>query len=217
MKYKLKIVILIMKLFCTGCSVKSNEDISILNSNQSIGTTEEATKPEVPEGAIVDESGDFVYTGKLQPIGNDEIGYMKIPLGYTKVESEDDVALSIFTGMVQYCDATGVNMITLGHYEGISYQVLAENRRYALEEQEEISGLSGSIVTVAGYNALQLYCYHTDGIFLTTWMIEDPKNSEDCYFMEFEFDFDHQNILACSSTFQSVEDYKKSQKALEES
>ena len=213
MKYKLKLAILMILLFCTGCSTENNNDISILNRNQSVDATEEATKPEVPEGAIVDESGDFVYAGKLQPIGNSETGYMQIPLGYTEVQSED--VLNTFSGMVQYCDATGVNMITLGHYEDISYQVLAENRRYALEEQEEIEGLSGSIVTVAGYHALQLYCHHTDGIFLTSWMIEDPKNSEDCYFMEFEFDSDHQNILACSSTFQTVQDYKKSQKEQE--
>ncbi|MDE5792463.1 MAG: hypothetical protein K2H66_02950 [Oscillospiraceae bacterium] len=213
MKSKLQLAILMILLFCTGCSVENNNDISILNQNQSVDATEEATKPEVPEGAIADESGDFVYAGKLQPIGNSETGYMQIPLGYTEVQSED--VLNTFSGMVQYCDATGVNMITLGHYEDISYQVLAENRRYALEEQEEIEGLSGSIVTVAGYHALQLYCHHTDGIFLTSWMIEDPKNSEDCYFMEFEFDSDHQNILACSSTFQTVQDYKKSQKEQE--
>ncbi|MBD5143904.1 MAG: hypothetical protein HDT22_09915 [Ruminococcus sp.] len=214
MKNKLKIAIFIIMLFCTGCSAEKKDNISVLNSNQSIESTEEATKPEVPEGAIVDESGDFVYAGKLQPIGNDETGYMQVPLGYTEVQSED--VLSTFSGMVQYCDATGVNMITLGHYEDISYQVLAENRRYALEEQEEIEGLSGAIVTVAGYSALQLYCHHTDGIFFTTWIIEDPKNSENCYFMEFEFDADHQNILACSSTFQTIQDYKKSQAVSQE-
>lgn len=212
MKRKLlKTGVMIMLLCCAGCSTETQSDgMSILNGGQSVGSTEEATKPEVPEGAIVDESGDFVYAGKLQPIGNDETGYMQVPLGYTPVQAEEEIP-----GMMQYCDATGTNMITLGHYEGISYQVLAENRRYSLEEQEEIEGLTGAMVTVAGYPALELYCHHTDGIFLTAWMIEDAENPENCYFMEFEFDAEHQNILACSSTFQSIQDYWNAQSSQE--
>ncbi|MDE7122381.1 MAG: hypothetical protein K2O42_09505, partial [Oscillospiraceae bacterium] len=77
--------ILLLVLFSmTGCSAEQKQDVSVLSGNQPIAT-EPATKPEVPEGAIVDESGDFVYTGKLQTIGDITIGFLQVPLGYLQV------------------------------------------------------------------------------------------------------------------------------------
>lgn len=184
----------------TGCS-SQKQDVSILANNQPV-STEPATKPEVPEGAIVDASGDFVYTGKLQTIGDITIGFMQVPLGYLVVEQEEEIP-----GILQYCDATGSNLITFGYYQGITYDNLAESRRSALAETEGVEGLTGATTTIADYPALQLYCHHTDGLFIIAWFIPDLENPENCYFMEFELDSDHQNLIACSSTFQTVTDY----------
>ncbi|MDE6086778.1 MAG: hypothetical protein K2G25_00125 [Oscillospiraceae bacterium] len=188
----------------TGCSAEQKQDVSVLANNQPV-STEPATKPEVPEGAIVDASGDFVYTGKLQTIGDITIGFMQIPLGYLQVEQEQELP-----GILQYCDATGANLITFGYYQGITYQALAESRRSALEETEGVEGLTGATTTVGDYSALQLYCYYKDGTnstLIVAWFIPDQENPENCYFMEFELDSDHQNLIACSSTFQTVTDY----------
>lgn len=189
----------------TACSTQSQQDVSILAGNQPVAT-EEATKPEVPEGALVDASGDFVYTGKLQTIGDITIGFLQVPLGYLQVEQEQELP-----GILQYCDTSGANLITFGYYQGITYQALAESRRSALEETDGIEGLSGATTTVGDYQALQLYAYHKDdttgNTLIVAWFIPDQENPQNCYFMEFELDSEHHNIIACSSTFQTVTDY----------
>ncbi|MDE5884608.1 MAG: hypothetical protein K2H29_05970 [Oscillospiraceae bacterium] len=197
-------VLLFSMIGMDGCSTEQKQDVSVLAGNQPV-STEPATKPEVPEGAIVDASGDFVYTGKLQTIGDITIGFMQVPLGYLPVEQEQELP-----GIVQYCDATGANLITFGYYQGITYQALAESRRSALSETEGIDGLTGATTTVGDYSALQLYCYYKDettNTLIVAWFIPDQENPENCYFMEFELDSDHQNLIACSSTFQTVTDY----------
>ena len=207
MKRKLLLISSMIFTLLTSCSAKANDGVSVLSGGQSIGSVQETTKREVPEGAITDESGDFIYTGKLQPVGDDENGYIQVPLGYVPFQDED------VEGLTQYSDVTGTNIFTLDYYEGVSYETAAENMRYYFAERENIEGLSGAVVTVGGYNARQLYCHFTDdNIFLVVWLIEDPDNTDSCYYLAIEFDSAHQDIMACSSTFQTVNDYHKTHK-----
>jgi len=207
MKHNLLLISSMALVLLTACNANQSDGVSVLNQGQAIGSTEEATKPEVPEGAIVDESGDFVYTGLLQPIGDDENGYIQVPLGYVPFQDED------VEGLTQYSDVSGTNIFTLDYYEGIPYESAAENMRYYLSQQENIEGLSGAIVPVAGYNSRQLYChFKDDNMFMVVWLIEDPDNTENCYYLAIEFDSAHQEIMACSSTFQTVNDYHKTNK-----
>lgn len=82
--------------------------------------------------------------------------------------------------------------------------------RYYMESQENIEGLQGSITTVNGYNARQLYCHFTDAnLFWIVWLIEDPDNSNNSYHLSLQCDPEHQNLIACSSTFQTVADHQK--------
>lgn len=155
----------------------------------------------LPEGAITDESGDFVYTGKLQQIGDDEHGYIQVPLGYVPFQDED------VEGLVQYSDVTGKNIFTLTHYEGTDYQTAANNLYSYMASQEDIEGLSGAQVSPNGYTSLQLYGHYTDGYFVVTWLIEDPADTSSSYYLCLEFDSEHQYMMACSSTFQTAEDY----------
>ncbi len=164
----------------------------------------EETKAAVPEGAITDESGDFVYDGKLQQIGDDDHGYIQVPLGYVRFQDVD------VEGLVQYSDVSGRNIFTLTHYEGTDYQTAANNLYSYMSTEESIEGLSGAQVSPNGYNALQLYGHYTDGYFIVTWLIEDPADPASSYYLCLEFDSDHQYMMACSSTFQTVEDYHNS-------
>ena len=208
MKNKLLLLTSMLALTLTGCSAGQSDGVSVMNQGKSLeeNASVEATKPEVPEGAITDDAGNFVYEGKLQPIGDDENGYMQVPLGYQPFQEEGT------EGLTQYTDATGTNIFTLDYYENMSMTMAAENMRYYMESQENIEGLQGSVTTVNGYNARQLYCHFTDAnLFWIIWLIEDPDNSETCYHLSLQCDPEHQNLIACSSTFQTVNDYHKEQ------
>ena len=208
MKNKLFVLISIFALTLTGCSAGQSDGVSVMNQGQSLegNASVEATKPEVPEGAITDDAGNFVYEGKLQPVGDDENGYMQVPLGYPPFQEEGT------EGLTQYADATGTNIFTLDYYENMSMTMAAENMRYYMESQENIEGLQGSVTTVNGYNARQLYCHFTDAnLFWIIWLIEDPDNPDNSYHLSLQCDPEHQNLIACSSTFQTVNDYHKEQ------
>lgn len=155
------------------------------------------------DAQITDESGDFVYEGKLQQVGDDENGYIQVPLGYLPFQDED------VEGLLQYSDATGSNIVTLDYYKGTDYQTGANNLHAYLESQENVEGLTGAQVSPAGYKALQVYGHYTDGYFLVAWMIEDPADPTSSYYMAMEFDNAHSYLMACSSTFRTVEDYHK--------
>lgn len=194
----------VMLCSLSGCGgLTDNRQGSILESANEI-PTEEATKPEVPEGAITDDSGEFVYAGKLQQIGDDENGYIQVPLGYVQFQDVD------VQGLTQYSDVTGKNIITLEFYEGYNYQTVADNVLSFFQQDENVMDLNGATVTVAGYNALQLYGYYNDGYLIVIWFIEDPADSSNTYYLAMEFDSDHDYLVACSSTFQTVEDYHAS-------
>ncbi|MBR2913180.1 MAG: hypothetical protein IKC40_04605 [Oscillospiraceae bacterium] len=169
-------------------------------------STTAETLPEVPEGAIVDESGTFVFTGPLRQGGDDENGYIKVPIGFLSFQEEG------VEGLTQYASMDGTTIITLDRYEGYDYKTVANNFRYYFEEDENVEGLGGATTVVNGYNALQLYChYKDDGKYFFAWMIEDPANPQNSYYLAMEFLNEDKNIVACSSTFQTVEDFAKTQ------
>ena len=218
------IAALTLALTMTACGGMGGPSSAKPNSSFSLDSMPEVTAPEVntptvnaPEGeatqtdapkanntgeGITDDSGEFVYTGKLQPVGDDENGYIQVPLGYLPFQDED------VEGLTQYCDTTGKNIVTLDRYDNIDYQTVANNLRGYMEAQEDIEDLNGAKVTVAGYTALQLYGHYTDGYFLVAWSIQDPAHPDDrTYYLAMEFDSEHQYLMACSSTFQTVEDH----------
>lgn len=155
---------------------------------------------------ITDESGEFVYKGELKQGGSKEDGYIKIPASYVNFQEEE------VEGLTQYCDPTGTNIITLDFYEGINYEDAANNMVYYMQEDENVEGLSGATVMINGYNAKQIYCHYIDDDkFLVIWMIEDPSNTANCYYLAIEFANELSDVMACSSTFQTVADYTPEQ------
>ncbi len=188
-------------LFCVGCSTEDTGSDS---------DTEESTTVEIPEGALVDESGEFYYTGNVKQIGDDNHGYLQIPSTYVAVSGSSSASSDV----LQYCDTTGTNIITLTHYESVDYETAAFSMYYTLMEEEDdgtLEGLSGAEVTINGCNAKQVYCHYlSDNMFLVAWMIEDPENSDNSYYLSFEFEGTESGIVACSSTFMTVEQYAES-------
>lgn len=186
----------VLALGMTACEQRAES-----SADSSAETTAES-RPEIPEGAIADASGTFIYTGMLTQGGDAENGYVQIPLGYIPFQEEG------VDGLTQYCDPSGTNIITLDRYNDVDYMNAATSMRFYYEEMENAEGLSGSITTVNGYNALQLCCHFTDDDkFLFTWLIEDPSNPASCYYLSMEFANEDSAIVACSSTFQTAADY----------
>ena len=199
-----------MMLGFSGCdnSEQSDSGAETITGTEAdtAASAETETLPEIPEGAIVDESGTFIYTGLLAQGGDDENGYIQIPLGYVKFQEEG------VDGLTQYSDVTGTNVITLDYYEGIDYETAANSLYYYMSEEESAEGLTGATVPINGYNSLQLYCHYSDdNKFLVTWLIQDPADTASCYYLAIEFINEDSDIMACSSTFQTVEDYHNSQ------
>ena len=154
---------------------------------------------------ITDVSGDFSYTGTLFQGGDDKNGYIKIPTGFVTFVDTNT------SGNTQYSDATGKNIFTLRHMEGVDYKAAADSIRYGMEKNGEVKDLVGATVSIADYHALQLYGRYPDGIYVVIWLIEDPADSaKSSYYLAMEFDSEHDYMIACSSTFETVADHNRS-------
>ena len=178
------------------------------------GTQDAATKETAAQSTaavsdevqtITDVSGDFSYTGTLFQGGDDKNGYIKVPTDFVNFVDLDR------NGLTQYSDATRKNIITLAHHEGIDYKTAADNLRAKKEKETDLKNVKGATVTIADYRALQIYGRYDDGIYVVDWFIEDPADPDNStYFLAMEFDAEHDYILACSSTFQTIADHNKS-------
>ncbi len=183
----------------TACEEPKQSQIGdpIVTSN---AETQPATQGELPEGAITDDLGEYVYTGKTQQIGCPEDGFLLVPLGYVPYESEENA------GMTQYIAPGGSNMFTLDRYADMDYRTAAESIRYSLELSGEVEGLAGSTVTVNGLPALRLYCVYPEySIHQVIWLIQDPASPDtSCYYLGLEFVSSDINLIALSSTFRTT-------------
>ena len=154
---------------------------------------------------ITDASGKYSYTGTLFQGGDDKNGYIKVPTGFYDFVDVD------VNGLTQYSDATRMNIFTLAHHTGIDYKTAADNLRSHKEKQTDIKKFECTTVTIADYRAVQLYELDADGGYVVDWFIEDPADpTNSSYFLAIEFDSEHDYLLACSSTFQTVEDHNRS-------
>ncbi len=191
-------------------------DLSVPDINEYFSdTTEAASQPSASTSAadssaeeqtITDASGKYSYTGTLIQGGDDKNGYLMIPTGFVNF-----IDVNSSGRLTQYSDATQKNIFTLAHHNGADYKALADNLKAHKEGQQGVKDIKSSAVTIAGYRAVQLYQYYDDGIDVVNWFIEDPANpSQSTYYLAVEFDSEHDYLLACSSTFQTVEDHNKS-------
>lgn len=151
---------------------------------------------------VTDQSGEFTYSGELQQIGDEEHGYLKIPAAFKEYHEEG------VEGLLQYASEDGSTIVTLQYYEKTPYTTVANNFRYYLESQENFEGLTGATVTINGYDALQLYGhYSTDNSFLVVWLIQNPDNTEDSFYLALEFPAGDEDIIGISSTFETPGDH----------
>lgn len=188
----------------TGCGSKDS-DKSVLEQQAIIpAATESAGEQEIPEGAITDESGTFYYAGPLQQFGDSQDGYIQLPLGFAPFQAE---GVENAEGVTQYTNASGTNLVTLDRYN-VDYATSATTLRYYMEEDENVEGLTGASVKINGYTALQIYChYKADNTFMVAWCIEDPADPKSSYYLAIQFTNEDSAVMACSSTFQTVDDF----------
>ena len=154
---------------------------------------------------IVDETGDFVYEGGLIPVGDDNYGYMRVPVGYIYSETS-----AREQGVLRFTDATGYGRITLKRIKGMDYITAANKLYLGIQDQNGLENLTGATMHPSGYNAKQIYGVNVkDGYFFVAWIIEDPAYPSDCYYLSLEFDEAHKPLMALSSTFCTVEEYNE--------
>lgn len=162
---------------------------------ESEGTAETAPAEQNETVTLTDESGDFTYTGAVQWIGDEEHGYIQVPADYTPYQ---DVEAG---GLVQYCDGP-YNIVTLQRFEGTPADAAASNLYSYMQEESGTDGLTAAEVGISDYTAKQIYAYYTDSSqFMVIWLIPDPDDENSCYYIAMEFDAEHTDMVACSSTF----------------
>lgn len=203
-KYLAYTLCAVLAVSMTGCGGKDS-DKSVLEQQAIIpAVTESGAKQEIPEGAITDESGTFYYAGPLQQFGDSQNGYIQLPLGFAPFQAE---GVENSEGVTQYTNASGTNLVTLDRYN-VDYATSATTLRYYMEEDENVEGLTGASVTINGYTALQIYChYKADNTFMVAWCIEDPADPKSSYYLAIQFTNEDSAVMACSSTFQTVDDF----------
>ncbi len=179
----------------TTVSVMTTAATTVTTTTPAVTTTEETTPTYV---TIYDDSGEFAYAGELREIGDADSGYIMVPSDFVRVRNGD---------ILQYCDPTGNNIVTLDHYDDIDYETAAQNVSSFLASNKELSGVSAAVLTVGGYDCIQLHGSYEDGVFAVIWVISDPSDETSCYYLSFEFDPEHQYLMACSSTFMTVHDH----------
>ncbi len=203
-KYLTYVIAAGLAVSMTGCGGKDS-DKSVLEQQAIIpAVTESAGEQQIPEGAITDESGTFYYAGPLQQFGDAQNGYIQLPLGFAAFQAE---GVEGSEGVTQYTNASGTNLVTLDRYN-VDYATSATTLRYYMEEDENVEGLTGASVKINGYTALQIYChYKADNTFMVAWCIEDPADPASSYYLAIQFTNEDSSVMACSSTFQTVDDF----------
>ena len=221
-------IILALFLICamlTGCGTSTSSDTTaqkdiggaakatnaVTTAPEATESEEENTEPEtetptdnedsaseeseVESVTLTDASGDFTYTGEVKWIGDESHGYIQIPADYSVFVDVD------VDGLIQYCNGP-YNIVTLQYFEGTSADTAAANLYAHFQEEDEITELTGANVTISDYSATQIYGYYTASAqYLVIWLIADPDDENSCYYLAMEYDEEHSDIVACSSTF----------------
>ena len=209
MKRRIIAAALTAVLLCTGGCGGLDDPAAQTPGAALTQTDAPAETAAIPEGAITDDEGKFAFTGKTQQVGDDDHGYLQVPLGYLPFQEEG------VDGLVQYSDSTGTNILTLQHYADMDYSTAAQSMFAYMQSNEDVEGLTGATVTAGGYDALQIYGHYKDGYFLVIWFIDDPSSESGCYYLAIEFDGEHQDLIALSSTFQNPADFHASGKSVD--
>ena len=160
---------------------------------------------------ITDNTGTFTYEGKLQQIGDDKHGYIKVPDNYVPFKDPDGAG----DALLQYSDPSENNVIYLARvaedYETVGQAIIAKSigdeRLVDFDAREAQIG-SGN------YDAIEVFSVYEDGTVLIIWAIKDPAHPSETYYLSVEvdtaklnYDLSKADFIACVSTFLTANDY----------
>lgn len=142
---------------------------------------EEPDEGEAPEGDNGQESEGAVDEER-QRVGEVGVGFVEVPASWMKFVDVDG------TTSLQWCDGTPYTIISLDVFD---LSGLSEDQRSELTLEDAADSVAGTLidggavedslqgahVTLAGREALQVYCSYPDGIILVTWVLEADDGS----------------------------------------
>ena len=140
----------------TKNNTTNNTKNNIVNNNTTNNNTKNNTKTTTEE--------------KTQVVGADKYGYVTIPSDWVKF-TDPDVTIDL----VQYSTLSSDYVLTMMYYsksEVVSAEQAATNVSNHMST-ENVTGLTGAKVKVAGYDAYQVYGYYPDeNEWLVCWFFE---------------------------------------------
>ena len=120
------------------------------------------------------------YSSDLQTIGNDDVGYLRIPKDFIKfkdIAGGDDL---------QYCDRTTTTIFTLNKIDkSVSVTDAIENIKDKVESEGAINATIDENASLAGFSGSMLKCYYpSDGKHLEVYIFPFPEKN---YYIAFEY------------------------------
>lgn len=116
-----------------------------------------------------------------QRVGKAGIGFVDVPADW--VLFQDAAGGSD----LQYSDVTGTDIITMNQFDISALSAeeqaafTAEDAAYSVwnnieqRDGDSVMDIQGATVTLAGYDAYQVYASYTDGVFLCSWCLMDEQ------------------------------------------
>ena len=199
------IVIIVVILIAIG---NKQEDISSsTSSTYTQNTTEysddsEYTDDTYNEDAYVQDETESDETVSTTRVGNPTMGYIDIPSTYVTFEEEG--GLGGLAGYYQYTCVDGYSIVTVQAYDDTTALDLANSVYDNFESDTYVDqdSLEGAEVTIAGYDAYQVYCYYPDDdVYVVSWCFETPDVDNYTHYLAIEFDYNNQDIFDASETF----------------
>ena len=111
-----------------------------------------------------------------QRIGSVETGYTDVPADYYPFTDP-----TVTGDIIQYCDSTGTNIVTLTYYEDtdLTAKACAGAMLQNFEQDPEIDpdSITAAVVTLDDCDAYQVYGYYpAEDLFLIIWFLDSPED-----------------------------------------
>ena len=184
-------------------TISADELTALANGLYSYGSDDYSWDDDDDGGDVSwpDDSSDTPsYLLDTQRVGNDEAGYINVPSEFIAFQEEGGMSGDV-EGF-QYSDVTGKTIFTVSAFADTTPETTA-NLLLGSLENEGAEDPAGAEVTIAGYDAYQVYGYYPDdNTFLVMWVFEAPEQDDLVHYLAIEFDADqYTDVWELSETF----------------
>ena len=186
-----KIVPSLLAVLClcaalTSCMVPEMVGRILSGQREGGDTAQTSSVPEVsqeeqPQSSQTPEQPQSAPEAGTKRVGAAGMGYVDIPSEWVRfydVNGGTDL---------QFSDPDGVDIITMNQFDlsGLSAEekaaFTAEDAALSvwsnIEQNDMVLEIEGAVVTLAGYEAYQVYASYSDGTFLCTWSLMDEMGT----------------------------------------